>query len=291
MYGAIEAGGTKFICEVARAPDEVLARRRIPTTSPRETLEGAGRFFLESVSALGPLKAMGVAGFGPLDLAPTSPGYGSLLATPKAGWSGASLLKPLQDALGVPVNIDTDVNAAAMAEARLGSGQGYRSVAYVTVGTGIGVGFHIDGRSLHGAMHPEAGHLLVRRDVRDMEFAGCCPFHGDCVEGLASGPAILQRWGRNLSECSDDGIPMQIIGGYLGQLAASIALTVSSEIIVFGGGVMALADLRGMIERSSAQQLNGYLPKPARIAGPGLGDRSGIVGALLLAIDIAARSS
>jgi fructokinase len=183
------------------------------------------------------------------------------------------------------------VNAAALAEATLGAGAGLRSIAYVTVGTGIGGGFHIDGRPLQGVMHPEVGHLPMRRDARDLTFAGSCPFHRDCLEGLASGPAIVARWQRLLSEIGD-AEALGIVGGYLGQMAASIALMVSAERIVLGGGVMMdTPGLIGQVRLSTVRELNGYLPHPPLdgnlenyIVAPGLGARSGITGALLLAM-------
>ena len=181
VYGAIEAGGTKFVCVAGYGPMEVPEgwREVIPTTTPEATLGGA-------------LAGIGVAAFGPVDIDRRSLTWGSLLATPKAGWSGVSLVKPLER-LG-PVAIDTDVNAAALAEARLGAVETAESLAYVTVGTGIGGGVIAGGRTLRGMLHPEMGHIQVRRDPRDEGFAGVCPFHGDCLEGLASGPAILARW-------------------------------------------------------------------------------------------------
>jgi fructokinase len=290
LYGAIEAGGTKFICAVGPRPQELLQETRIATTTPTETLAQVVEFFRSCESRLGAVGAFGIAAFGPLDLDPSSPGHGRLLKTPKPGWSGADLLAPLRDAFARPIGIDTDVNAAAMAEAQLGAGCGLRSVAYVTVGTGIGGGFFIDGRSLRGVMHPEIGHLPVRRDPRDLAFAGCCPFHGDCVEGLASGTAIMARWNESLDQLAARPAARSIIAGYLGQLSASIALTLSSQLIVFGGGVMQTPGLVEEIRRSAARHLNGYLPCPPLdgaldryIVPPGLGTRSGLAGAMLLA--------
>jgi fructokinase len=290
LYGAIEAGGTKFVCAVGSAPGEWLSETRIATATPAQTLRAVVDFFEAAERVHGTVRALGVGAFGPLELNPDSPQWGRLLKTPKAGWSGADLVAPLRERFGVPVAIDTDVNAAALAEAQLGAGRGLRSVAYITVGTGIGGGFAIDGLSLRGVMHPEIGHIAMRRDPRDLGFKGNCPFHGDCLEGLASGPAIMARWQRSLSEPTMQPEACEIVAGYLGQLAASIALTVSSECIVFGGGVM---DTPGLIERvraAAAQQLNGYLPRAPLdgtldnyIVAPGLGTRSGLTGALLLA--------
>jgi fructokinase len=294
MYGAIEAGGTKFVCAIATAPGEWRREARIATTTPNQTLREVVDFFSAARAELGPVAAFGVGAFGPLELDARSPQWGRLLKTPKPGWSGADLLAPLRECFGAPAAIDTDVNAAALAEAQLGAGRGLRSVAYVTVGTGIGGGFVIDGQSLRGVMHPEIGHLLVRRDARDLAFAGCCPFHRDCLEGLAAGPAVVARWHSPLSELGVRSEQSAIIAGYLAQLATSIALTVSSERIVFGGGVMETPGLIEQVRSSTVQMLNAYLPRAPLdgdlgdyIVTPGLGTRSGLTGALLLAQQVA----
>jgi fructokinase len=284
VYGAVEAGGTKFICAIGQGPDVLLSRCRLPTTTPADTLAAVREFFRRGEREFGKLRAIGVAGFGPLDIDRASATFGCLLDTPKAGWSGASLLQPLREQFAIPLALDTDVNAAALAEARLGAGRGMRSIAYITVGTGIGGGFCIDGQTLKGAMHPEVGHLQVRRDPLDHAFEGCCPFHGDCLEGLASGPAIAARWGVALNEVDANIGAVRLIGGYLGQLAASVALTVSSQMIVFGGGVMAAPGLLEEIRGSMTGQLKGYLPRPPVLVTPGLGNDSGIMGAMLCAM-------
>jgi fructokinase len=290
LYGAIEAGGTKFVCAVATIPGQWLREIRIATTTPNQTLREVVDFFSAAKAELGSVASFGVGAFGPLELDTRSPHWGQLLKTPKALWSGADLVAPLRECFGVPVAIDTDVNAAALAEAQLGAGRGLRSVAYVTVGTGIGGGFVIDGQSLRGVMHPEIGHLPVRRDARDLAFVGCCPFHHDCLEGLAAGPAIVARWKSSLRELGPHSEPANIIAGYLAQLATSIALTVSSERIVFGGGVMETPGLIEQVRTNTMQLINGYLPRAPLdgnlgdyIVVPGLGTRSGLTGALLLA--------
>jgi fructokinase len=290
LFGAIEAGGTKFVCGIARAGGPLLETARFDTTSPRETLGAVVDWFLAQRERLGPLDALGVASFGPLDLDKDSPGYGRYFPTPKLGWSGADLIGPLRDALGCPIGLDTDVNAAAIAEARLGAGHGATSVAYVTVGTGIGVGMVLRGQPVHGRMHPEAGHISLRRDPRDLQFAGCCPFHGDCLEGLASGPAIAARYSRSLSELPPEHSGREIVAGYLGQLAANLALTCSVDRVVFGGGVMQTPGLLDLVRKAARLRLNGYLQPPCYgeaidqfVVTPGLGTHSGITGALLLA--------
>lgn len=290
LYGAIEAGGTKFVCAAGyRAPEIPDGWREvIPTTTPEATLGAVVAFFERIRKEAGAFTGVGVGAFGPVDVDPRSPTWGTLLATPKPGWSGVSLVKPLSH-FG-PVVIDTDVNAAALAEARFGAGAGVDSLVYVTVGTGIGGGVAVGGRSIGGMLHPEMGHIRVRRDPRDEGFAGVCPFHGDCLEGLASGPAVLARWKAELRSLPGDHPGIEIIGGYLGQLAATIALMLSAQRIVFGGGVMSDQRLLPHIREAAHRELAGYLPVEARAGGfarlivaPVLGGQAGIAGALLLA--------
>lgn len=290
LLGAIEAGGTKVLCAAARAGGAILAEGRIPTTSPAATLDAAQRFFAGVTADFGPLAALGIATFGPVDLRPSSPTFGRLLATPKPGWAGTDWVAPFAAQLHCPVAIDTDVGAAALAEADQGAGRGCGTVVYVTVGTGIGGGIVIDGRTQQGALHPEMGHIRVQRHARDGAFDGVCPFHGDCLEGVASGPAIVARFGAPLDALPVEHEAVGIVGYYLGQLAATALLMVSPERIVFGGGVMNHAGLLPEIRRVAAKFLNGYAglaPDAAAlqhvIVAPGLGERSGIVGALALA--------
>lgn len=289
LFGAVEAGGTKFVCALMRA-GEIVADTRIATTTPAETLDRVLRFFAAEAASHGVLEAFGIATFGPVDLQPSSPHYGRLLATPKAGWAGTDLIGPFATRFGCPVAIDTDVNAAALAEAKYGAGRGCGTVVYVTVGTGIGGGLAIDGRTHKGALHPEMGHIRVLRDARDGAFTGTCPFHGDCLEGLASGPAIIARYGAPLDGLPPDHEGHVIVADYLGQLAASLVLLLSPERIVFGGGVMEGTPLLDPIRAATARLLGGYagLGTDAAtlqqlIVAPGLGDRSGILGAAELA--------
>jgi len=289
LYGAIEGGGTKFVCAVGRSATEVHESIVLPTSDPEVTLGACVDFFAAAERNLGPIGAIGFACFGPLDLRMESSTHGHMLATPKPAWSGINLLAPLRSRFSVPIAIDTDVAAAALAEWRFGAGRGFGSVAYVTVGTGIGADLAPRDRLTNRLFHPEMGHIGVRRDSRDT-FAGVCPFHEDCLEGLASGPAIYQRWGSELNKLPRQHVAWSIIGGYLGQLAATMALMLSVERIVFGGGVMANGLLLPHIRVSCAASLNGYLQplNPAEtldryITGPLLSGRAGIVGALLLA--------
>jgi fructokinase len=273
----------------------MLEERRIPTTAPEPTLRAVREFFDAMQAKWRPLTALGVGSFGPIDLDRRSPAWGRLLTTPKPGWSGVDLLAPLRERLSCPIALETDVNAAALAEARLGAGRGASSVAYVTVGTGIGGGAIVNGRTLRGAMHPEMGHIHIRRGMDDQTFRGVCPFHGDCIEGLASGPAILARWGQPIEQLPDDHEARRLLGDYLGQLAAAISLLLSTERIVFGGGVMSDGRLLPHVRLAWRARLNGYLPSrpdapPSgeTLCAPDLGAKAGIVGAILLAIEAAA---
>ena len=290
LFGAIEAGGTKFVCAAGYGPREIEPQFRqvIATTTPAQTLAAVGDFLERVHRQAGAFAGIGVAAFGPVDIDRRSARWGSILSTPKPGWSDVSLVAPLAR-FGCPLFVDTDVNAAALAEARFGAGADTDSLVYVTVGTGIGGGVVIEGRTVRGMLHPEMGHIRVRRDERDAQFAGICPFHGDCLEGLASGPAVLARWGAKLESLPDTHPGLDIIGGYLGQLAATLALVLSTRRIVFGGGVMS-ARLLGRVRAAAERQLAGYLPVAARAGGfeqlivaPGLGDQAGITGAMLLA--------
>jgi fructokinase len=290
LLGAIEAGGTKFACALGRTPGEILEETRIATTTPAATFGAVLQFFDAVQARHGRAAAFGVASFGPVELDRRAPGYGRILPTPKAGWHDADLLAPLRTAYGRPVGLDTDVNAAALAEQSLGAGRDCSSLAYVTVGTGIGAGIVLDGAPWHGLMHPEAGHIPVRRDRRDSSFHGICPFHGDCLEGLACGPAIEARWGKALNALDAGHQGVAIIANYLGQLAASMAFMFGMERVVFGGGVLGAPGLLEGIRRATGGLLNQYLPRVRYqqgidefILAPGLGTRSGLTGALLLA--------
>ena len=195
MFGGVEAGGTKFVCVIGTATGEIVETQRVEVTGPDETLDAAIDFFRRAVANGRRLDAIGIGSFGPVELRPRHPQYGSITTTPKAGWSGTPLVGPFVAAFGVPVGFDTDVNAAALAEGRLGAARGLKSFVYLTLGTGIGGGAVIDGQILHGLGHSEMGHLAVPRHPDDA-FAGVCPFHGDCLEGMASGPAVAARYGR-----------------------------------------------------------------------------------------------
>lgn len=286
LYGGIEAGGTKFVCAVGTGPDDVRALTRFATTQPEETLERAVAFFRAQPEAPA---AVGIGSFGPVDPDPASPTYGFILTTPKPGWSNTDVAGAVGRALGVPVAFDTDVNAAALGEHRWGAAQDVASLLYLTVGTGIGGGALIDGRRVHGLLHPEMGHLLLPRAEGD-DFAGACPFHGACLEGMAAGPALQRRWGRPAQDLPADHRAWTFEAHYLAHALVTFILTLSPQRIVLGGGVMHQRHLFPRIRRTVQDLLGGYVQRPeildaidAYIVPPGLGDRAGVLGALALA--------
>ena len=281
LFGGIEAGGTKFVLAVGHSPTEILARHALPTRAPEATLRQTEAWFREQ----GPLAALGIASFGPAVVDRADGSWGHIGTTPKPGWSGCDLAGHFARAFDVPVGFDTDVNGAALAESAFGAGRELASLAYVTVGTGIGGGLVVDGRALHGAAHPEMGHLFPRRHPADGEFEGICPAHGDCLEGLACGPAIMQRWGASLSDLPDDHEAHAVIASYLGQLCHAIFAMTAAEIVVLGGGVMHTPGLLERTREAAARLDRGYLPGRARhaIVAPALGPNAGIAGAILLA--------
>lgn len=289
-FGAIEAGGTKFVCALGEGPDD-LRTFQIKTTLPDQTI-GAAIDFLRSESG-GELIAVGIGSFGPVDLDPASPRYGFITSTPKEGWRNTDLAGAVRDGLGVPVAFETDVNAAALGEARWGAALGISSCLYLTVGTGIGGGAVYDGRLLHGMMHPEMGHIRVPHDRTDDPFPGICPFHGDCMEGLASGPAMKARWGAGAAELPAGHAAWALEARYLALAVANFIFTLSPGRIILGGGVMRQRHLFDLIRKETAAILNRYIQMPQvlenldeYIVPPGLGDRSGVLGALALAKDL-----
>ncbi len=271
MLGAIEAGGTKFIVGVGSGPDD-LETIRIPTTSPRETVAAAAAFLREHA-----VSAVGIGSFGPVDRT-----AGTITNTPKAGWRDFGLRDAIGEALGVRVVFDTDVNAAALGEARWGAARGVSDFIYVTVGTGIGGGAMVNGALLHGLAHPEMGHVRVPHDRARDPFDGVCPYHGDCLEGLASGPAMKARWGVVAEQLPANHEGWALEAHYLGLGLANLALALSPKLIVMGGGVGSRAGLMDLVRGEMARALNGYVEAP-RIVGPELGDRAGVLGALALA--------
>ena len=284
LLGAIEAGGTKFVLAVGHSPAHIIARHEIPTREPAATLAEAHAWF----QGHGAISALGIGSFGPVDLDRSSPEWGRITNTPKPGWANCDLVGYFAERLGVPIGFDTDVNAAALAEHNFGAGQSAASLAYITVGTGIGGGLVLDGKAVHGAAHPEMGHILPRRHPDDGDFKGVCPHHGDCLEGLASGPAIKARWGASLSELPADHEAHEIIAFYLAQLAVSLIAVTSVEVIVFGGGVMKTPNLLERVDQRASELGAAYFPGKAKhkIVSPGLGQNAGLTGSLLLAADL-----
>ncbi len=286
LLGGIEAGGTKINVAVGATATDILASARLNTTTPEATITSILAFFEPYRSRL---RGFGVASFGPIRINRAAPDWGRLLATPKPGWSGASFVDPLASAFGLPVGLDTDVNAAALAEHLLGALRGLPSGAFLTVGTGIGGGFVAGGALIHGMLHPEVGHVRVLRLLPDDDnFPGCCPFHGDCLEGLAAGPAIQRRWGASLSELPHHHVAHHLIADYLGQACATLALTLSVGRIVVGGGVSQAPGFHAAIAARMRHWLGGYLTdagvlEDTFVSPPGLGDRAGLIGALQLA--------
>ncbi len=290
MLGGIEAGGTKFVCAVGLPGGQLLAESRFPTTSPSETLGRAVAFFEKQSARHGRLSALGVAAFGPLDPDPASPTFGQITTTPKPGWANADVVGALQDALDLPVGFDTDVNGAALAEGRWGAAQGLHTYIYLTIGTGIGGGIVAQGSLLHGQLHPEVGHMLLDHDWRRDPFPGTCPFHGDCFEGLASGPAIERRWQEAGVNLPADHPAWELEAAYLAQALHSLICILSPQRIILGGGVMEQSQMFPLVRANVLRLLQGYVQHPAvleqiddYIVPPGLGNRAGVLGALALA--------
>ncbi len=278
VLGGVEAGGTKFVCGVGTGPDD-LVRTVFPTTSPEETLERVVRYFRNLAR---PPAAIGIASFGPLDLDPRSATFGHIASTPKPGWSNFDIAGVLRRALDLPVAFDTDVNAAALAEARWGAAQGLDSVLYITVGTGIGGGALVNGATLHGLAHPEMGHIRIPHDREADPFPGACRYHGDCLEGLASGVAIERRWGSPADLLPPVHPAWPLEAHYLALGLANLVYVLSPRRIVMGGGVMHRLDLFPMIRAELQGALNGYVRMP-EIVPPLLGGNAGVLGALLMA--------
>lgn len=280
-FALIEAGGTKFVVGVGDASRTLGATTRIETTRPEETMPAV----VEWLRAQGhDYAGIGIASFGPLDLDPASPQWGHITQTTKPHWSGADVAGPLAEAFGCPVAIDTDVNGAALAEWKWGAGHGQQSVLYLTIGTGVGGGAVVGGKLLHGLSHPEMGHIRMPRHPADADFAGICSFHGDCLEGLASGPAIIARWGASLSELPADHIAHDMIAWYLAQAAATFQAILEPGRTILGGGVTGSPGLLDRVKAHAETQFAGYFAGRAQdvIVAPGLGTDAGLLGALAL---------
>jgi len=289
IYGGVEAGGTKFVCAIGSSPDKLEAEISFATTTPQETIDRTIDFF-QQYQRRKPLSAIGVGSFGPVDLNPTSPTFGYIATTTKPGWDDTEFRGQISRALGVPVALDTDVNVAALGEATWGAAKGLETFIYMTVGTGIGGGGMINGQLLHGLLHPEMGHLRLPHDLDQDPYRGACRFHGDCLEGLASGAALLGRWGHRAEELPLDHPAWKLEAHYLALGLANLICTLSPQRIILGGGIMQQTTLFPMVRRNVQQLLNGYLRVPAileqidqYIVPAALGSQAGVLGAIALA--------
>jgi len=286
-YGGIEAGGTKWVCAVADEPGRPDKVDSFPTTSPAETVARAVRFFADN----GPVEALGVGAFGPVDIRLDSPTWGTITTTPKPGWGDTNVVAPLRSGLGVPIVLDTDVNVAALGEWRWGAAAGLDEFCYITVGTGIGGGSVVNGRLVHGLLHPELGHMRIPHDRARDPFDGICPYHGDCLEGLASGEAIRQRWGRPGQELSGTAA-WEIEAEYIALALVNVVCLLSPQRIIIGGGVAKQPTLLPLARRRLRELLAGYLRAPeltepeamdGYVVAPELGGEAGVIGAIQLA--------
>ena len=293
LYGGIEAGGTKFVCIVGSAPDHILAETRFPTTTPDETIQQAIDFFLP-FAGRSELAALGIAAFGPVDLNPQSPTYGYITTTPKPHWQQTDLRGRIQKALNIPVAFDTDVNAAAFGEHTwTPENRALDPLIYMTIGTGIGAGIFANGAPIHGLAHTEVGHIYLRHNWDEDSFPGVCPFHGDCFEGLASGPAMNERWGERAELLPEDHPAWDLEAEYIAFALVNLIYTHSPQRIILGGGVSEHPGLHEAVRRKVLEYNNGYIQSPRLlerldeyIVPPTLGNRSGGLGAIALAIDL-----
>lgn len=294
FYGGIEAGGTKFVCAVGSSPKDILAEIRFETTTPDETLGKAVDFFRKTMQKNNiRLNSIGIGSFGPIDLNPLSKHYGEITSTPKPGWANTPICSFIHEKTGIQTVFDTDVNAAAIGEGMWGAAQGLKNYIYLTIGTGIGGGLVIDGLPCHGLVHPEMGHIHLSRDPALDPFKGYCPFHNDCFEGLASGPAILARCGQRAETLPEYHPVWDLEANYIAQALQSIICITSPERIIMGGGVMQQTNLFPMIRLKTLQFLNGYVQNSEilehidrYIVPPLLGNYSGVLGAIAMAKQI-----
>ncbi len=294
LLGGIEGGGTKFVCVVATGPDHIVAETRFPTTTPAETLDQAIAFFAPYVKS-GDLASIGFASFGPVDLDSASPTFGYITTTPKPGWAHSDMIGKLRQEFGIPVAFELDVNAAALGEYYwVPENRQHDPLVYFTIGTGIGAGVMVNGKLVHGLAHPEAGHIRLPHDWQKDPFKGVCPYHGDCFEGLATGPSMNTRWGQPAETLPLDHPAWELEATYIALAMTNVVCTLSPKRIVLGGGVMQQMHLFPLIRQKLAQYLNGYIQSPvlltqmdSYIVPPALGTRSGGLGAIALAQQVA----
>ena len=284
MYlGGIETGGTKIVCGIGTETGEIIERTSFPTTKPEETVEKMVAFFKDK-----DVKSIGIGSFGPVDVNKNSDTYGYVKNTPKPHWSNYDVLGAITNHFSIPIEFETDVNAAALGEMEWGAAQGLDSCIYITVGTGIGVGVVSEGNMVHGMAHPEAGHIIVKRHPGD-DFEGSCPFHKDCLEGMAAGPAIEKRWGKKGIDLVDHPEVWELEAEYLAQAITNFILVLAPKKIILGGGVMKQQQLFPLIREKVIRNLNGYVESKELsdmdnyIVPPGLGDNAGLAGTLALA--------
>lgn len=290
LFGGIEAGGSKFVCAVGNSAGKISKKIIIPTTTPDDTLPQVVQFF-QSIHANTPLAAIGIASFGPVDLDINSPQYGYITTPPKPGWGHCNIVGAIREAFSIPIGFNTDVNGAAIGEYRWGAAQGLDTFIYVTVGTGIGAGGMVGGKLMEGLIHPEMGHMFIPQDSTKDNFPGVCPFHGNCLEGLAAGPAMEKRWQINTASDLPENHPAwDLEAHYLGLAFANCVMILSPQKIILGGGVTKSKHLYPKIREKTQRLLNGYIKHEKilqnidqYIVEPGLGDQSGICGALALA--------
>jgi len=291
-YGAIEAGGTKFVCGIGDENGHLISEKRISTISPLKTLPEVVNFFREEATGAGiKIERIGIGSFGPLDLDLNSPKFGYITSTPKPGWSETDIPGFLFEKLQIESIIDTDVNAAAYGEYLWGTGKNLRSLVYFTIGTGIGGGALINGRPIHGLIHPEMGHMILKHNLLTDPFPGICPFHGDCFEGLATGPSIDARWMTSPEKLPSDHPAWSLEAYYISQALHTIITIISPQKIILGGGVMQQSFLFPLIRDLVQKSINGYVRSEMIISRmdeyivpPGLGSRAGLFGSLALAI-------
>jgi fructokinase len=291
FFGGVEAGGTKFVCAIGSGPEDIVAETRFATTSPIETLNRAVKFFDKYRNDF-PLEAIGIASFGPIDLDPDSSSYGSITKTPKPGWSNSQIVDLFIQKFEVPVGFDTDVNGALLGEYSWGAAKGMENSLYLTVGTGIGGGVMVNRKLVHGLLHPEIGHMYLPHDIEKDPFSGRCPFHADCFEGLASGPAIEARWGQKAETLSADHPAWILEAQYIAQALHSLICVLSPQRIVLGGGIMNQIQIFPLVRQNLLDSLNGYVNHDSLlnhvdnyIVPPLLGNRAGVLGAIALAQD------
>ena len=283
--GAIEAGGTKIICGIGNEKGHIERKISFPTETPTVAMTKINEFFANEQ-----LDSLGVGTFGPIDVNKSSDTYGYITTTPKPGWGNFNIIGELRKTIDVPIGFDTDVNGAALAEATWGSAKGLNSCVYYTIGTGVGVGVYAEGRLIHGLLHPEAGHIPIKRHPDD-RYEGFCPYHKDCLEGVAAGPAIERRYGVKGTELPADHEAWKLEAYYIAQALTSTILLLSPEKIILGGGVMHQEQLFPLIREQLQQNLNGYVQHPMilenidqYVIAPGLGDDAGLCGAIAIGL-------